>query len=190
MNLVILIFTILASVLIFFAGEPPEILNVKKINKNLLNVKTTLEYGAKKIDCNLVDTYCFKDSDCVKICKIYDNHECINGVCKINKQLIDGEKNEDSGKCDPKMGMMGMLVGDTAFGRYVKICKSIDPGIAISNDENLMCKGSEDNKKINYLFRSPQIEDCVNCNKKVIIPATLAKREHAECENEYYDMVT
>lgn len=196
MNIVILLFAILMSVLMFCAGEAPNADDSSLIpatdELNLWNIKTNLEYGEKKIDCNLTEAYCFQDADCMRVCKLHDNHECINGVCRLDTSGGDTTTTPApvTEKCDPTKGMFGVLMGDTAFGRYVRVCKSVDPGIAISNTLNLMCLGSEtDNKKINYLHASPQIADCVNCNRKVVIPATLAKREHAECENEYWDMV-
>lgn len=147
---------------------------------------TALEHGTMKYPCLTNETYCFKDSDCVKICTENDVFECDRGVCSLpNVDLLSSAQNDI--KCDEKMGMVGFLLGDTAFGRFQKICKSIDPGISISNQINLMCKS--ENININYLNRYPMASDCTNCDKKITIPATSMKREHVECNNPFYDMI-
>lgn len=85
------------------------------------------------------------------------------------------------------MGMITYLAGSVAFGNYVKICKSVDPGIAISNTDNLMCKNGT--ISVNYEKGFPLISECEDCEQQVTIPATLTKREHVECKNLFYDLI-
>lgn len=142
--------------------------------KNINNVKN---------NCTETKTYCFVDQDCLQSCYNSSMYSCLNGVCK--KSLINTTDAEN--ECDPSKGIVGYLVGNPTFGTYQYICKSIDPGIAISVDENLMCK-NDPTVDINYIEKFPSKYDC-SCENQVLIPATSVKRKHVECDDNFYDLV-
>lgn len=186
MNIVIvLVSLVILSIIYFINGPNPNTSAMNTFSK--FNFKSEVEKGFKKVDCQTTDLYCFANSDCMKICKINDRFACIKGICKLDKDEIVSDFKKEP--CNNENGQFTFFVGDTAFGRFVNLCKSMDPGIAISNNVNLMCKDGEDNSKINYLIKNPQISDCKNCPKKILVPATFSKREHVECNNQFYDMV-
>lgn len=146
-----------------------------------IEIKNLFSSGKK--DCIESKIYCFQDSDCLVKCTARDEFSCIHGTCKKSSVLTSNSNN----KCDPKMGVLGYLIGNTAFGTYSYICKSIDPGIAISTTENLMCKG-DSTFNFNYLTEYPTKYNCM-CKNQVLIPATSQKREHVECNAAFIDLV-
>jgi len=89
--------------------------------------------------------------------------------------------------CDATMGMIAFLVGSPAFGSFHFVCRSIDPGIAISTTENLMCNG-EQNFGIDYLQQFPTIIQCT-CPDLVPVPATSQVRRYGECNSQFADFV-
>lgn len=121
---------------------------------------------------------CFADEDCENICLGNRNVSCSNGLCR-NDYVYKAQSTE----CDPQNGFFGYLVGEPAFGRFSQECKSLDVGIATPT-ENLMCRGG--NIDIDYRIAYPSMDNCTDCNGKVVIPATSVKRAHVEC-NELYD---
>lgn len=149
-------------------------------------LRTGIENGTIKSHCTTTKTFCFQDTDCAKLCLEEDTFTCAKGVCELDMKRVR-EDSLASENCDTSMGMATFLVGDTAFGRYQRLCKSIDPGIAISSKTNLMCKGGD--TIINYINKFPSIDNCTNCDKKITIPATVNKRRHVECNSPFYDMV-
>lgn len=131
---------------------------------------------SNKANCNTTNVSCFDHTDCLSKCVNVAN--CKFGSC-VSTDLIPPET-----ECDVSMGMMAFLVGDPKFGKYSFVCKSVDPGIAISSTENLMCRcSSSGSMTINYLDRFPQITSCMCGDEKnaCIVPATRVKREHKEC---------
>ncbi|UVT30879.1 PIF-3 [Penaeus vannamei nudivirus] len=133
-----------------------------------------------KANCNLVNRYCFEDGDCEAACDI-PGYTCIHGVCKRDFGVVDV-----TNKCDPKMGMIGYLTGNTALGTYEYICQSVDPAIAISVDENRMCFG-DNTYQIDYIKEFPTTKAC-ECVGRIVVPATREKREHVECSPLYAGM--
>lgn len=154
----------------------------KTYEKDKINIKTGHLFGAGRDDCEKTDIYCFDDSDCNKKCYI-SGLSCLHGVCK-NKIDTTEAKNE----CNPSKGVIGYFIGNTAIGLYEYICKSIDPGIAISVNENRMCYNSE-GYTIDYLKVFPSVYSCDCGGDGVIVPATSEKREHIECNSKYKDLV-
>lgn len=153
----------------------------KVINEDKIDINTGFLFGTSKQNCSLNKVYCFSDSDCSQQCA--DSYAgCVHGLCSTDV-VASAAKNE----CDPSMGVIGFLIGNTALGIYEFICKSIDPAIAISVSENRMCFG-DSGYKFDYLQSFPTIHTC-NCNGKIIIPATSEKRVHAECDSRFEDLV-
>lgn len=145
-----------------------------------------IESGRPKNRCTTTKTYCFSSADCRNMCAEDDSFTCSHGTCENDIRVLQ-ETNSEAEPCDPKMGMVTFLVGDTAFGRYTRICKSVDPGIAVSSGKNLMCLNGE--ISINYTRQFPNLSTCKNCTNPIEIPATSTKRRHVECNNPLYDMV-
>lgn len=134
-------------------------------------------YGNNRIDCVQQKTFCFTDSDCALQCTYNTNHTCAHGICSNHVF----QTTETTNECAPEHGMIAYLQGDTAFGRYEFICKSEDPGIAISKDLNRMCLNGT--IKFDYRIRFPAISDC-KCSdgdEMIVVPATRNKRRHVEC---------
>ncbi|UHB41826.1 PIF-3 [Macrobrachium rosenbergii nudivirus] len=158
----------------------------KKTGKNptveRLQIKLQNLIGSGRKDCATERRYCFGNEDCMYKC-IDSNFSCINGICKKDINKIPG-----SNVCDPSKGVLGFLLGNTALGTYEFICKSIDPGIAITVDNNRMCHGDKD-YVIDYISNYPIIKAC-KCDNQITIPATSVKREHVECNSEFVDFVT
>lgn len=160
----------------------------KKHNTHRFPVATSADAFERqnRKPCDTQTVYCFRDNDCSQQCEASFSslYRCINGTCRNNKILeFDGVKNE----CDTTKGMVAFMVGDTAFGRYEYVCKSVDLGIARSVDAtNLMCRGG--NIEINYVKKYPTIADC-KCEYQSYVPATSVKRAHVECDRKYHDLV-
>ena len=157
--------------------------NIKRNENNFFNINSRVMSENKKY-CSTYMSYCFNDSDCSIMCDLKNKYNCINGICKNNKIVTSVPEN----KCDPKKGLIGYLVGNTAYGKYEFICKSIDLGIALSIKTNLMCKGQK-NMFIDYTTKFPTINQC-SCINKSIVPATQNKRKHVECDDIYHELVT
>ena len=151
--------------------------NIK--TKDFINVNKPKQKTKKNCTNNVV--YCFDKLNCNNSCSGGD-YQCINGVCKTDTVLISDVENN----CNANMGILGFLVGNTAFGVYDFKCKSVDDGIAIDNEVNVMCRGGDID--IDYLKAYPSINDC-NCDHPIIIPATSVKRRHVECNSKYFDLV-
>lgn len=156
----------------------------KKVNvvkNDKISIDTGYMFGSGKKECELEKVYCFTDDDCFQKC-VATTFGCIHGIClnNINTSNIIND-------CDPTKGIVGYLVGNTALGTYNYICKSIDPAIAISVNENRMCYGDK-SYQIDYLKSYPSIYTC-NCSNKIIIGATSEKRRHVECNSTYIDLV-
>lgn len=152
-----------------------------QVQSDRVSINTGNLFGAGRKNCEIDKGYCFSDEDCDQQCSV-SSMSCVHGIC-LNKIAISDATNE----CDPSKGVIGYLVGNTALGTYQYICKSIDPAIAISVDENRMCFG-DDTYQIDYLKTFPSIYSCT-CSDKVLVPATAEKREHAECDPRYSDLV-
>ncbi|UVX94944.1 PIF-3 [Callinectes sapidus nudivirus] len=159
-------------------------LNKKAIDlkSNNFKINTGELSGSGKKNCSTVKTYCFTDDDCHQQCVSSSMH-CVHGICRNNLNAISA-KNE----CDPSKGVIGYLVGNTTLGTYEYICKSVDPAIAISVNENRMCYG-DSSYKIDYLSVYPSKYSCT-CNNQITIPATSQKREHVECNSVYADLAS
>lgn len=136
-------------------------------------------FSSHKKQCQTEQVYCFGDSDCNAKCST--SNICLNGICKLDPGYVN-----PSDLCDTKMGMVGYLVGNPEIGGYDWICKSVDPAIAISNTENRMCFNGT--IEFDYAKHFPEIESC-ECDDKIIIPATLEKRKHVECNSIYKDLI-
>lgn len=133
--------------------------------------------------CTTEVTYCFTDQDCSSRCDISNKYACINGICK-NQRIVEQNPKND---CDPTKGFVAYLVGNPAFGQYDYICKSIDPGIAINLEKNLMCYGEKID--FNYIYKFPSTQDCSDCPYPAVVPATSVKREHLECSEQFWYLV-
>lgn len=185
----ITMFIIIFSVILVFAIIFPimEIKNKKVIKydeeSDFYSINSHLISETKKYCSNEI-TYCFEDSDCSIMCDLKNQYICINGICKNNKIITTVPEN----KCDPSKGMVGFLIGTPSFGKYDFICKSIDPGIALSVNTNLMCKG-QNNMLIDYISKFPTTNQCL-CINKSIVPATQNKRKHVECDDIYHQLVS
>lgn len=135
-------------------------------------------YENNRVDCVNQKAFCFTDSDCANQCLYNVNYACLHGICK-HQVLFSTDADVE---CNPHMGMLAFFQGDPTFGRYEFACKSIDPDIAISTEENRMCFGGSIN--IDYREKLPAIADCT-CPKSsdmVVVPATRNKRRHVECQ--------
>lgn len=143
---------------------------------------------SKRRACTNELTFCFETAECRKKCLHHTSnaeYACINGVCR-NLQIVKSTRDAD--KCSLEKGLVAFLVGDRTFGTYDFVCKSIDPGIAITEATNLMCKGGSIG--INYVRKFPSVGDC-RCApaSKCLIPATSEVREHVQCDERYYDLL-
>ena len=153
----------------------------KRLNKESVSINTGNMYGSGKKDCNVDKTFCFTKEDCESQC-VSTTVDCVHGTCieNINESSAIND-------CDPEKGVIGYLVGNQALGVYEYICKSVDPGIAISVSENRMCYG-DSTYQINYLNSFPSQYSCT-CTNQVVIPATSLKRQHVECDSRYTDLI-
>ena len=180
----ILIFSILLVTIIIY---PIREIKIKKLIKydetDFYNIKSKVMSENKKYCSNEI-SYCFEDSDCSIMCDTKNPYVCLNGICKNDKIITTAPENE----CDQKKGMIGYLVGNISYGKYDFICKSIDPGIALAVNNNLMCKGQQ-TLAIDYTTKFPTINQC-SCINQSIVPATRNKRKHVECDNIYYELVS
>ena len=154
---------------------------MKLLKSENISIDAGNMFSVGKINCDLEKTYCFTDDDCFKKC-VSTTSSCIHGICStnINTSNIIND-------CDPTKGILGYLVGNTALGTYSYVCKSIDPAIAISVNENRMCYGDK-TYQIDYLKSYPSIYSCT-CSNQVVIGATSEKRRHVECDSRYIDLV-
>ena len=182
-TLFIVIFVILLIFILCYVKE----IRTKKLVRydapDIYNMNSKIMSENKKY-CNTEITYCFKDSECAVMCDRKTRYVCLNGVCR-NDKILNASTPEN--KCDIRKGLIGYLVGDVAYGKYNFICKSVDPGIALTTDNNLMCKGQKD-IIIDYTMKFPTINNCL-CTNQSIVPATKMKRKHIECDNIYYELV-
>jgi hypothetical protein len=153
----------------------------KNVEDEKIDIKIGNLFGTGSRNCETTKTYCFEDNDCAQKCS-KSGMSCIHGVCSNNTNITDAEN-----ICNPEKGVIGYLVGNTALGTYEYICKSIDPAIAISVDENRMCHG-DDTYQINYLSVFPSIYSC-KCPDQITVPATSQKREHVECNSTYKGLI-
>lgn len=158
------------------------------INKQALNIEDDKLYlkleniaMQNKKQCSNTKEYCFTDNDCNLGCQ-ESGMSCNHGICSNILNATDAEN-----ICDPKRGMIGYFVGNTALGTYDVVCKSVDPAIAISVSENRMCY-NDNTYQIDYLTGFPSIYTC-DCEGRIIIPATSQKREHVECNSAFIDLV-
>lgn len=151
-----------------------------KLDNSRLSIKLNGRDVKSKATCNTTTTYCFEDADCQQQCS-ESGVACLHGICKSNINRIDANN-----ECDPQMGVLGYLVGNTALGTYQYICKSIDPGIAISPTENRMCYG-DNTYHVNYLDGFPSMTDC-RCEGAIVVPATRTTRAHIECNKAFTGM--
>lgn len=150
-----------------------------------LTLKTARLEQTKRRICSNETTYCFADRDCATRCDAANKYRCVHGVCRNARVIDENPKNE----CDVRKGFVAYLIGDTAFANYRYLCKSIDPGVAVSPEsENRMCKSSPVPLAIDYLKRYPSAYEC-ECQHKAVVPATSVKREHVECTERYYDLI-
>ncbi|AEW69602.1 per-os infectivity factor 3 [Helicoverpa zea nudivirus 2] len=164
--------------------------NTNNNTKNRATLKTGLEYGKRKSNCSVDKVYCFTDAQCLNSCMEKMNHlyDCINGICEISINRLKETAIVQGEPCNTEKGMFTFIMGDPAMGSYMRSCKSVDLGIAISNTENLMCKG-DPSAVINYHSAYPIMDDCTDCKQPIVIPATYNKRRHKECNNPFYRMV-
>lgn len=139
-------------------------------------------FNGDRSNCSEEILYCFSNTDCSRTC-VDSDKICQHGLCKAPvMNPIDWSET-----CDATKGMVGYLIGNTALGDYEFICKSIDPAIAISNTENRMC--FDGSIEIDYNIAYPASSSCV-CSHPVYVPATKEKREHVECSDIFYDLVS
>lgn len=178
-----IIILILILILIFTI-----ILPLAKTNDNLSPISETALLqceilSKQRKECSSERVFCFQDSDCTRMCNVNSPYSCLNGVC-MNERIITTTPIDE---CDSRMGLMPYLVGNPNFGIYKYVCKSVDPGIAVSNTKNLMCLNGPP-IPINYLKEFPTISQCT-CTDIVHIPATSIKRAHVECSEHFSDFV-
>lgn len=141
-------------------------------------------FGKGHQNCKNIPVYCFEDSDCIAKCDTLNEYSCMHGMCKQSVIIAEDDKN----KCDPKKGFIGYLIGNTTFGIYEYLCKTIDAEIAVSVNENRMCYNQIEMLDIDYTKAYPSINDCT-CRDRVLVPATAQKREHVECNSIFVDLV-
>lgn len=175
---------IVVSIFIFYIVRHIEkIKHIREQDANNFSLEPT-DGNKPRINCSVVKKLCFTSNDCNVTCSSASQFECINGYC-INRQIISDV--DTVNECNPERGVLAFLIGDTQFGRYNTICKSIDLGIAPNNprEDNRMCISGKLSTPVNYLSHFPTIDECI-CNTdtfKYIIPATSSIRKHAVCLN-------
>lgn len=152
-----------------------------RLTDDEISINTGNMFGTGRKNCNLDKVYCFTDNDCTQQCTA-TTVGCNKGICTNDIKTFEAEN-----KCDPSKGVIGYFVGNTALGFYEYICKSVDPAIAISVDENRMCFGDK-SYLLDYLTSYPSIYTCT-CPNQVTIAATSQKRKHVECSDKYIDLV-
>lgn len=197
MYAIVLIVAILACIMFYQIGKFNKMCKLRPAASSSSSsspstlLRSGLEYGKDKHKCSVKHTYCFDTRQCNNMCIERNSHlyECNRGVCELSLGGLrehDLLKGED---CDSSKGMITFLVGDTAFGSYTRLCKSVDPGIAVSNKINLMCK-NDPHISIDYHNAYPKMSDCSeSCTQSIIVPATRNKRRHKECGNPLWRMV-
>lgn len=167
----------LLILIIVLMGKKPKSL----VGNDVVELRTHELYGIGKSDCAYEKVFCFADGDCAKNCSnAYST--CVKGTC-----TSDIDTSSATNDCDPSRGLVGYLTGNTTLGTYEYICKSIDPGIAISVTENRMCYG-DPSYSIDYLKTFPAVNTC-QCEGRTTIPATSEKRLHVECDKTFHDLV-
>lgn len=150
----------------------------------------------KRKNCDSNEVYCMSDSDCTNSCttKNPSLFRCNYGKCD-NVTITNLEPTTNP--CSAKDGYLAYMVGDVQFGRYVLLCKSIDPGIAtvtIHNEneytfENKICVDGKMSKDIDYIDNFPEYINCVCKNEDIPIltPNTKTIRPHVVCKSSAYE---
>lgn len=184
LNFLILFFFIFILLVFILCLFKSKFFNLKKSESfNFLDNKTaTTMLREEKKDCNLTIVYSIRDDDCNMICKNSDVFISQNGIC-VNSIM---KQKETQLICNPKLGFVSFLTGNSEFGQTKLVCMSVDLGIQ-SNDtkeKNIICRNGKID--INYLKKFPSIDECV-CTVEntilTIIPATNTIREHSICLN-------
>jgi len=162
------------------------------LDANGLLTDESVDTSKPRVNCEFETQYCFTDGDCQRRCNANVaglGARCITGICK-NELLIEQLPENN---CDPRKGFVAYLVGNPALGQVSFICKTVDPGIAISVDGiNRMCAGSIEPIDINYLKEFPYEKQCTKeiCPFPCLIPATSVKRSHIECNETFSLLIT
>jgi hypothetical protein len=152
--------------------------NVNETNE--IKIKNKNVGNKPRVDCSQHVTYCFSDSHCRNMCLNSTGSTCRNGVC-INGNLLNTQL--PLNECDARKGVVTFLAGNVALGKFIGLCRSIDPGIAADDITipNKMCMdGSID---IDYTRQFPSTRDCT-CppgKRAVQLPATQQVRPYVMC---------
>lgn len=182
--LILLFFSLLTvgSVYIIHSINTSDIISLDE--KKLIDSSFATVESANRRKCDSEISYCFTDNDCRLSCAQTSKYSCTKGICTNTRVVETLPEN----KCNAQKGFLAYLVGNVAFGFYEYICKSIDPGIALSVDaNNLMCLNQDPALDIDYLKQFPSAYSC-SCSSACPIPATSVKRFHIECNDNFADL--
>lgn len=145
-----------------------------------------------KKNCTSEKLFCMDDSDCANFCltkNISQTFACQLGTCILQNQTTS------TNNCNPTRGIFSVFVGDSELGRINQICKSVDPGVALSDGNNKMCKGSDEfglgELGINYLDHIPSLRDCYELCPESFVPVHTNSivRTYAECNSDVYELL-
>lgn len=133
-----------------------------------------------RYDCNSETIYSFDDNHCNTICKGVGAFRSHHGVCTNTVNFNQGSIIND---CDPKQGLLAILVGDPQLGTVKFRCLSVDLGIRPHNieDPNILCGNGEID--IDYVKEFPSLKSC-RCkydSTLVLIPSTSTIRTRGVC---------
>lgn len=114
---------------------------------------------------------CEADADCTDI--------CVNGRCGESDFCIALDDANDV-DCDPRKGLIKVIVGDPLLGVWNRQCMSVDPGIALPDGRNLMCAGVVEQPVWDYTTHFPTIADCagLKCERSLDELVTVQGNRH------------
>lgn len=135
-------------------------------------------------NCAAERVYCFEDLDCLNNCRSGERNVCRNGIC-LNRTVITTAPHHD---CEAKAGKFALFTGNPALGTYEWICESIDPGVAVPNETNRMCRNGVID--IDYFRGFPAPSDCFcPADSAVLIGGTSSVRRLVQCDGRYADLL-
>lgn len=141
-----------------------------------------------KHDCSVELVYSIDDYQCATLCRGPIKYYSKNGTC-VNSLVSHIKELTSTNNCNPKLGVLAYMIGDTQFGTIRLQCLSVDPGVQpddVYKPNKILLFGSVN---INYLEKFPTYMDGVCDEPKhviVSIPNTRTIRSTGVCVPEEF----
>jgi len=191
---VVKIFIIILIALCFILFHHINILSLSipdndKSKNKMINLRTLDNPVSRfKHDCSVELVYSIDDYQCETLCRGPIKFYSKKGAC-VNSLLRNIKESTATNNCNPKLGVLSYMIGDTQFGTTRLQCMSVDPGVQPDdvNKPNKILLGGSVN--INYLEKFPTYADGV-CNEPehviISIPNTRTIRSTGVCVPEEF----